>query len=75
MNGVTMTGPIEEGLPYPLGAHWNGQGTNFALFSANAAKVEVCLFDGDTPIRYFTATSRGASAPAFAARRCDPHVS
>ena len=42
-----MTGPIEEGLPYPLGAHWSGQGTNFALFSANATKVEVCLFDAD----------------------------
>jgi glycogen operon protein len=41
-----MTDPIEEGLPYPLGAHWSGKGTNFALFSANATKVEVCLFDG-----------------------------
>ncbi len=38
---------IEEGLPYPLGAHWDGEGTNFALFSANATKVEVCLFDGN----------------------------
>ena len=36
---------IKEGLPYPIGAHWNGTGTNFALFSANATKVEVCLFD------------------------------
>lgn len=36
---------IEEGLPYPLGAHWDGNGTNLALFSANATKVEVCLFD------------------------------
>src|SRR3984893_18643118 len=36
---------VEEGLPYPLGAHWNGKGTNFALFSANATKVEICLFD------------------------------
>ena len=36
---------IEEGLPYPQGAHWDGKGTNFALFSANATKVEVCLFD------------------------------
>src|SRR6202789_4137109 len=35
----------EEGLPNPLGAHWDGSGTNFALFSANATKVEVCLFD------------------------------
>jgi isoamylase len=36
---------IEEGLPYPLGATWDGRGTNFALFSANAIKVEVCIFD------------------------------
>jgi isoamylase len=36
---------LREGLPYPRGAAWDGKGTNFALFSANAAKVEVCLFD------------------------------
>src|SRR5437868_15066404 len=28
-----------------LGASWDGRGTNFALFSANARKVELCLFD------------------------------
>ncbi|HSA81087.1 MAG TPA: glycogen debranching protein GlgX, partial [Geminicoccaceae bacterium] len=33
------------GLPYPLGATWDGAGTNFALFSAHAEKVELCLFD------------------------------
>jgi glycogen operon protein len=32
-------------LPYPLGATWDGRGTNFALFSANATKVDLCLFD------------------------------
>ncbi len=36
---------LREGLPYPRGAAWDGKGTNFALFSANATKVEVCLFD------------------------------
>jgi glycogen operon protein len=36
---------IAEGLPFPLGAAWNGSGVNFALFSANATKVELCLFD------------------------------
>ncbi len=36
---------IRSGLPYPLGATWDGKGVNFALFSANAAKVELCLFD------------------------------
>ncbi|RAM50607.1 MAG: glycogen debranching enzyme [Hapalosiphonaceae cyanobacterium JJU2] len=34
-----------SGNPYPLGARWDGQGTNFALFSENATGVEVCLFD------------------------------
>jgi isoamylase len=35
---------LKEGLPYPLGATWDGKGTNFAVFSANATKIEVCLF-------------------------------
>src|SRR3954464_10776390 len=37
--------PIQEGKPFPLGATWDGLGVNFALFSANATKVELCLFD------------------------------
>src|SRR3979411_963757 len=36
---------VQEGRPFPLGATWDGLGVNFALFSANAAKVELCLFD------------------------------
>jgi len=36
---------ISEGTPFPLGATWNGSGVNFALFSAHATKVELCLFD------------------------------
>jgi len=36
---------IWPGRPYPLGATWDGSGTNFALYSENAAKVEICLFD------------------------------
>ena len=36
---------LSAGAPYPLGATWDGRGTNFALFSANAQKVELCLFD------------------------------
>ncbi len=38
---------IREGVPYPLGATWDGLGVNFALFSAHATKVELCLFDRD----------------------------
>jgi isoamylase len=35
------------GNVYPLGATWDGKGTNFALFSENATGVELCLFDKD----------------------------
>src|ERR687885_1426343 len=35
------------GKVYPLGATWDGKGTNFALFSENATAVELCLFDKD----------------------------
>lgn len=36
---------IQDGLPYPCGAWWDGHGTNFALFSGHATSVELCLFD------------------------------
>ena len=36
---------LAEGKPYPLGATWTGLGVNFALFSAHATKVELCIFD------------------------------
>ncbi|MBN8920440.1 MAG: glycogen debranching enzyme GlgX, partial [Rhizobiales bacterium] len=36
---------VLEGSPDKLGATWDGRGTNFAIFSANAQKVELCLFD------------------------------
>jgi glycogen operon protein len=36
---------VWPGNPYPLGATWDGRGVNFALFSAHAEKVELCLFD------------------------------
>jgi len=36
---------IREGRPHPRGATWDGDGVNFALFSANATGVELCLFD------------------------------
>jgi isoamylase len=40
-----MIRPVKPGLPYPLGAHVEEDGVNFALFSAHAEKVELCLFD------------------------------
>ena len=40
-----MARPILPGRPYPLGPCWDGTGTNFALYSENATRVELCLFD------------------------------
>jgi isoamylase len=36
---------VWPGRPYPLGATWDGEGVNFALYSEHAEKVELCLFD------------------------------
>src|SRR6266850_294016 len=46
---------VWPGQPYPLGATWTGLGVNFAVFSAHATRVELCLFD-----------SRDATAPSQA---------
>ncbi|HVZ32337.1 MAG TPA: glycogen debranching protein GlgX [Polyangiaceae bacterium] len=50
---VLVRGPATElefttlrpGKPYPLGATWDGQGVNFALYSRHATRVELCLFE------------------------------
>ena len=36
---------VWRGRPFPLGATWDGQGVNFALYSEHAERVELCLFD------------------------------
>ncbi|RMH31383.1 MAG: glycogen debranching enzyme GlgX [Nitrospirae bacterium] len=36
---------LRPGWPYPLGATWDGEGVNFAIFSENATAVDLCLFD------------------------------
>ena len=43
-----MARPCLPGKPYPQGATWDGTGVNFALYSENATKVELCLYDGRT---------------------------
>jgi glycogen operon protein len=47
---LTLCSRISEGHPFPLGATWDGQGVNFAIFSAHATKVELCLFDSEGKI-------------------------
>ena len=46
-----MTLKLEPGAPWPLGATYDGRGVNFAVFSENATKVELCLFDGPEEVR------------------------
>jgi glycogen operon protein len=41
----TKPSRVKEGSAQAHGAIWDGQGTNFTLFSAHATKVEICLFD------------------------------
>jgi len=50
------TRQILAGDPTVLGANWDGEGTNFAIFSAHAERVELCLFDpsGKTEIDRIT---------------------
>lgn len=41
----------KPGKPYPLGATWDGEGVNFALFSEHATGVTLCLFDANDPTK------------------------
>ena len=47
---------LATGKPYPLGATSDGLGVNFAVFSANATRIDLCIFDaaGRKEIARFT---------------------
>ena len=40
---------VRPGKPFPRGAHFDGRGVNFAVYSSVATRVEICLFDADHP--------------------------
>jgi isoamylase len=42
---MTFPDRLDAGSPYPLGATFDGMGVNFAVFSAHAERIELCLFD------------------------------
>ncbi len=50
--GTATVSRIEPGRAWPIGAHWTGLGVNFAVFSAHAQAIDLCLFDdgGSTEI-------------------------
>ncbi len=51
---------LRPGRPYPLGAHMDGCGVNFAVFSAHAQRIELCLFDdrGERELRRIALPAR-----------------
>ena len=59
------------GSAYPLGATFDGSGTNFALFSEVAERVELCLFDVDAQVEAVEPASRSPrSTPACGTPTC-----
>ncbi len=46
---MTPTLEVWPGVPYPLGAHCDERGVNFAIYSEGATAVELCLFDAEDP--------------------------
>jgi glycogen operon protein len=51
---------VWPGRPFPLGATWDGGGTNFSIFSEHAESVDLCLFDEDGEERRIQLTRRTA---------------
>lgn len=51
------TGVILPGKPYPLGANWDDNGVNFALYSENAAAVKLCFFHTTSDTEEYTQVS------------------
>ncbi len=49
---------VWPGRPFPLGATWDGEGTNFSVFSEHAERVELCLFDADDVEQRYELTQR-----------------
>ncbi|MCU0258186.1 MAG: glycogen debranching protein GlgX [Solirubrobacteraceae bacterium] len=55
-----MSREVWTGRPFPLGATWDGSGTNFSLFSEHAAGVTLCLFDDEGREERIAVTQRTA---------------
>lgn len=56
-----MTIALTAGKPYPFGSHYDGDGVNFALYSADAERVELCLFDDEGNELRFSLPSRSGN--------------
>jgi isoamylase len=63
---------ISQGHPHPLGASYDGGGTNFAVFSSIAEKVEVCFFDSDNNEQRFELPGKTGSVWHGYAKSIEP---
>ncbi len=57
MGTLSASNALQNGRSWPLGGHWDGAGINFALFSAHAERVELCVWEGDA-LRTFLLPAR-----------------
>ena len=57
---------VWPGEPFPLGATWDGEGTNFSIFSEHAERVELCLFDEEDVERRIARATREGRRKEFA---------
>ncbi len=60
---------LAAGKPAPLGASYDGKGVNFALFSAHAERVELCVFDEQGNEQRFDLPARSGDIVARLAGR------
>ena len=65
---------VWPGRPYPLGANWDGEGVNFALFSEHAEQVVLCLFDarGKHEIEQIPCANKPAGSGTLICRTLGP---
>ena len=61
VGGTSSMNDVWPGRPFPLGAVWDGEGTNFAVFSEHAEGVELCLFDAEDRETRITVPERTGS--------------
>jgi pullulanase/glycogen debranching enzyme len=59
---MTRTLTMTEGRPAPLGATFDGEGVNFAVFSEHATRISVCIFSEDGKTETIASTCRSAMA-------------
>ncbi len=67
-----MSITVYPGHPYPLGATWDGNGVNFAIYADNATKVELCLFNNKSSKKSRQKLSLQSEPIKYGMHTCQP---